>query len=115
MEIVRRDLENVTVLELSGRLTADDGSGRLKEQVTGLIASGRKQIVLNLARLTYMDSSGLGEMVACYGTAVRADGKVAIAHATTRIKDLLTITKLVTVFDAYDTEPAAVASFGSQG
>lgn len=111
MDITRRDVGPVTVLDLAGRLSGTDGQGTLKQQVTELVADGRKHIVLNLEKLAYMDSGGLGEMVSCYTTASKAGGAVKLAHLTTRIKDLLTITKLVTVFDSFDTEAGAVASF----
>ncbi len=114
MDLAQRDIGNVTVLELAGRLTVADGAGDLKEKVTDLVSSGRKQIVLNVAKLRYLDSAGLGEMVACYTTALKAGGMVKIAHATAKINDLLTITKLLTVFDAHDTEAKAVASFAQQ-
>jgi len=112
MELTRRAVGQVTVLDLSGRLTSNEGSGRLKEKVTSLVFEGQNQIVLNLANLSYMDSAGLGEMVACYTTASKGGGRVKLANTTGRIKDLLTITKLLTVFDAYDSEAEAVESFG---
>jgi anti-sigma B factor antagonist len=113
MEMSRRDLGNVTVLDLSGRLTSTDGSGRLKEKVTSLIFEGHKNIVLNLANLSYVDSSGLGEMVACHSTAAKAGASVKLANTTGKMKDLLAITKLVTVFDAHDTEAQAISSFSA--
>ena len=73
---------------------------------------GHTNIVLNLENLSYMDSAGLGEMVACYTTATKSGGAVKIANTTGKMKDLLTITKLVTVFDSHDTEAGAVSSFG---
>jgi anti-sigma B factor antagonist len=111
MEISRREVGNVTILDLSGRLTSTDGAGRLKEKVTSLIFEGQKNIILNLANLTYMDSAGLGEMVACHSTATKSGGAVKLANTTGRLKDLLSITKLVTVFDSYDTEAQALSSF----
>ena len=113
MEMSRRDLGNVIVLDLSGRLTSTDGSGRLKEKVTSLIFEGHKNIVLNLANLSYVDSSGLGEMVACHSTAAKAGASVKLANTTGKMKDLLAITKLVTVFDSHDTEAQAVSSFSA--
>ncbi len=112
MELAQRDLGTVTILDLSGRLTATDGSGQLKDRVTSLISQGRKNIILNLGSLSYMDSSGLGEMVACYSTATKNGGAVKLANTTGKMKDLLLITKLLTVFDAHETEAQAVASFG---
>jgi len=114
MQISERKVGTVTVVDLSGRLTASDNPGRLKEKVTSLIFQGDKQIVLNLGELTYCDSSGLGEMVACHGTAVRGGGAVKLANTGKRLQDLLIMTKLLTVFDSYDSEEAAVASFSSQ-
>lgn len=111
MELSQRNLENVTILDLSGRLTSTDGAGRLKEKVTSLIFEGQKNIILNLGNLTYMDSAGLGEMVACHSTAAKSGGAVKLANTTGKLKDLLAITKLVTVFDAHDTEAQAIASF----
>jgi anti-sigma B factor antagonist len=113
MEMSRRDLGNVTVLDLSGRLTSTDGSGRLKEKVTSLIFEGHKNIVLNLANLSYVDSSGLGEMVACHSTAAKAGASVKLANTTGKMKDLLAITKLVTVFDSHETEAQAISSFSA--
>ncbi len=113
MELSRRDLGNVTVLDLSGKLTLNDGAGRLKEKVTSLIFEGHKNIVLNLQNLSYMDSAGLGEMVACHSTAAKNGAQVKLAHTTGKMKDLLSITKLVTVFDTHDTEAQAVSSFAS--
>src|SRR5688500_17142450 len=98
MDLSRRDLGNVTVLDLSGKLTINDGAGRLKDTVTSLIAAGQKNIILNLGNLTYMDSAGLGEMVACHSTAAKNGGVVKLANTTGKMKDLLSITKLVTVF-----------------
>jgi len=113
MELSRRDSGNVTILDLSGRLTSTDGAGQLKDMVTSLISAGHKNIVLNLANLTYMDSAGLGEMVACHSTATKNGGKVKLANTTGKLKDLLSITKLVTVFDCHDSEQQAVSSFQS--
>jgi len=111
MQISERKVGPVTVIDLSGRMTTADNPGRLKEKVTSLVFQGEKQIILNLANLTYCDSSGLGELVACHGTAVRGGGAVKLANTGKRLQDLLVMTKLLTVFEAYDSEEAAVASF----
>lgn len=111
MEISERKLGGVTVVDLSGRLVASDTPGRLKDKVTSLIFQGDKQIVLNLGDLAFMDSMGLGEMVACHGTAVRGGGEVKLANTGKRIHDLLVMTKLYTVFDAHDSVEAAVKAF----
>lgn len=111
MTLTGRDVDRIAVLDLDGRLTSNDGGGLVKEAVDRLLAQGRTQIVLNLAELSYMDSSGLGEIIACYSATVKAGGTIKLANTTTRIQDLLSITKLITVFDTYDTEAQAVESF----
>jgi anti-sigma B factor antagonist len=111
MELSQRDLGNVTILDVSGKLTLTDGGGQLKDKVSSLISEGHKNIVLNLGNLSYMDSAGLGEMVACHSTAAKNGAVVKLANTTNRMKDLLSITKLVTVFDAHETEAQAVSSF----
>jgi anti-sigma B factor antagonist len=110
MTIAERQIGPVTVLDLSGKLTLDD-AGQLKGKVTSLFGAGRKQIVLNLAGLSYMDSSGLGEMVSCHTTATREKGAIKLANVGKRASDLLVITKLNMVFDVHDSEKEAVASF----
>ncbi len=114
MQISERNIGGVTVVDLNGRLTGVDNPGRLKEKVTNLVFQGQKQIVLNLANLSYCDSSGLGEMVACHGTAIRGGGSVKLANTGKRLQDLLVMTKLLTVFESYDSEEAAVTSFAPQ-
>ncbi len=111
MTITERTADRVSVLDLAGRLTSTDGAGLLKAAVERLVGVGRTRIILNLSELSYMDSAGLGEMVACYTTASKAGGAVRLAHTTAKIQDLLSITKLITVFDTYDTEALALDSF----
>jgi len=111
MTITERQVGPITVLALSGKLTSDD-SGQLKGKVTGLMDAGRTQIILNLAAVTYIDSSGLGEMVSCHTTA-KQKGAVKLANLGKRIQDLLVMTKLMMVFDVYNSEEEALASFGS--
>lgn len=111
MKLVCRDVAGVAVVDVVGRLTSTDGSGQLEAQVAALVKDGRQQVVLNLAQLSYVDSSGLGEMIASYTAVTKTGGAIRLAETTTRIQDLLSITRLVTVFDCYDTEALAVASF----
>lgn len=111
MTITERQAGDITVLALSGKLTSDD-SGKLKGKVVSLMDSGRTQIILNLADVTYIDSSGLGEMVSCHTTA-KQKGAVKLAQLGKRIQDLLVMTKLMMVFDVYDSEKEALASFGA--
>ena len=110
MQISERQVGDVTVLDLSGKLTLTDSAGRLKDKVNSLIFQGNKKVILNLGELSYMDSSGLGEIVACHTTVSRGGGQIKLANIGGRIKDLLVMTKLLTVFDCYDTEQEALAS-----
>jgi anti-sigma B factor antagonist len=111
MDMNSRDVGGVAVVDLIGRMTASDNAGGLGDRVQRLLADGHTQVVLNLSQLNYMDSSGLGEMVSCYSKVRKAGGAIRLAGTTVRIKDLLAITKLVTVFESYDTEELAIASF----
>jgi anti-sigma B factor antagonist len=111
MELIQRDVQGIAVLDLVGKLTSSEGAGKLGGRVATLVADGRMQVVLNLGRLSYMDSSGLGEMVSCYSRMHKVGGAIKLAQTTARIQDLLAITRLVTVFDSYDTEDLALASF----
>jgi anti-sigma B factor antagonist len=113
MNLIRRNVGSASVLDLVGRLMSTDGSGLLKDAVDGLVADGRTHIVLNLSRLLYIDSGGLGEMLACHLTASKAGGAVTLAQTTARIQELLAITGPVTVFDTYETEQLALDSFAS--
>lgn len=110
MTITERQLGTITVLAVSGKITLEH-SGQLKTKVTGVLEAGHKQIVLDLGGVTYIDSSGLGELVSCHTTAVRNQGSIKLANLGARSKDLLVMTKLITVFDVYDSEAAAIASF----
>ena len=110
MTITERQVGPISVLALSGKLTSDD-SGQLKGKVVSLMDAGRTQIILNLAGVTYIDSSGLGEMVSCHTTA-KQKGAVKLAQMGKRIQDLLVMTKLMMVFDVYDSEKEALDSFG---
>jgi anti-sigma B factor antagonist len=115
MQIAERKVGGITIVDVTGRIVANDSPGRLKDKVTSLIFQGEKQIVLNLANVNYVDSSGLGEMVACHGTAVRGGGVVKLANTGKRIQDLLVMTKLLTVFESHDSEDAAIKSFAASG
>jgi anti-sigma B factor antagonist len=110
MTITERQAGPVTVLALSGKLTLDD-AGKLKGKVTDLLSGGKKQIVLNLGDVTYIDSSGLGELVSCHTTATREKGAVKLSNVGKKGIELLVITKLNMVFDVHDSESTAVASF----
>jgi anti-sigma B factor antagonist len=113
MEIVERTIGDITILDLKGKLTIGDGAELLRDKVASIVFQGQSRVLLNLAGVPYMDSGGLGELVRCSMAARRAKGAVKLMSLTTRITDLLTITKLLTVFDTFDTETEALASFGA--
>ena len=112
MQITERVSGTVTVLDLNGPLVGGSGTERLKDKVNSLVMQNRAQIVVNLGGVALIDSSGLGEMVACHTTVSKAAGRLALVNLTKRNQDLLTITRLVTVFESYDSEADAVRSFG---
>ena len=111
MNITERQAGSIAVLAVSGKITSDD-SGQLKEQVMSALDRGNKAIVLDLSGVNYIDSSGLGEMVSCHTTAARQKAAIKLTKLGARSKDLLVMTKLIMVFDVYDTEDEAIASFG---
>ena len=111
MQITERTVGEVTVLDLQGRLTIDDGAVMLRERLAAVVARGQTKVLLNLAAVPYMDSGGLGELVRCSLVASRRNGSVKLVNLTSRITDLLAITKLLTVFDTFDSEAAALASY----
>jgi anti-sigma B factor antagonist len=111
MKIVERLVNDVTILDVQGKILIGEGDDQLRESVTKLADDGKTKIVLNLAEVPYVDSAGLGEIVRCYTTVSRKGGKLKLLHLTKKIQDLLSITKLLTVFETYDTEDDAVKSF----
>ena len=113
MQIDERIVNDVTILDLKGKMTLGEGDELLKDKINSLIQQGRKQLVLNLAAVPYIDSAGLGEIVRTYTTVSRQGGELKLLHLTKRITDLLAITKLLTVFETYESEPDALKSFSS--
>jgi anti-sigma B factor antagonist len=111
MQIEERAVGDVVVLDLKGRVTLGDGDELLKDKVNSLVNRGFKKIVLNLAEVPYVDSAGLGEIVRTYTTVSRQGGSLKLLNLTKRISDLLSITKLLTVFETFDTENEAIKSF----
>lgn len=111
MQIHKRNVGDVTLLDLKGRLTLNDGTTQLKDTLDQMITSGVKKIVLNLQEVAYVDSGGLGELVRSLAAVGRHGGQLKLVNLTAKITDLLVITKLLTVFDSYDSEPAALSSF----
>jgi anti-sigma B factor antagonist len=111
MRIDERAVEGVTILDLHGKMLIGEGDELLREKINQLVENGTEKIVLNLAEVPYVDSAGLGEIVRCYTTVSRKNGKLKLLHLTKRIHDLLSITKLLTVFETYDSEEDAIKSF----
>ena len=111
MQISERTNGEVVVLDIKGRITLGDGDELLKDKVNQLVGAGKKKIILNLAEVPYVDSAGLGEIVRTYTTVSRQGGSLKLLNLTKRISDLLAITKLLTVFETFDSEAEAVKSF----
>jgi len=111
LTIASREVDGVTVLDLSGRITLGEGSVQLRDAIRGLISKGVKKILLNMGEVNYVDSSGLGELVSAYTSAKNQQAEVKLLNLTKKVHDLLQLTKLYTVFDIYDDEASAIASF----
>jgi anti-sigma B factor antagonist len=112
LKITDRVVDGVAVVALEGRIVLGEESNALREKVKSLLAAGQKKVVLNMANVTYIDSSGLGTMVASH-TSARAQGaSLKICNLGSKFQEILQVTKLVTVFDVYPSEAAAIASFG---
>src|SRR5262249_2217722 len=111
MKASTRQLNGVTVVDLSGRITLGEGSVVLRDTVRDLIGKGETRILLNLGEVTYIDSSGIGELVSAFTTVRNQGGELKLLNLTKKVHDLLQITKLYTVFDVKDDEAAAVGSF----
>jgi anti-sigma B factor antagonist len=106
-----RQVDGVTVVDLSGRITLGEGSTILRDTVRELLGRGQKKILLNLGDVNYIDSSGIGELVSGYTTVTNQGGQLKLLNLTKKVRDLLQITKLYTVFDVFDEETTAVRSF----
>lgn len=106
-----REVNGVVIVDLSGRITLGEASGKLRDTVRDLLSKGNKKILLNLGDVTYIDSSGLGELVSSYTTAANQGAKVKLLNVQKKVDDLLQITKLYTVFDSFDDESKAVGSY----
>ena len=111
MQIEERVVGEVTILDLKGKITLGEGDEALKDKINSLIHQNRKRILLNLEDVPYIDSAGLGEIVRTYTTVSRQGGQLKLVNLTKRIRDLLSITKLLTVFDVYESEADALNSF----
>ncbi len=108
-----RDSGNVSIIELKGKITIGSGDVQLRDTITKILESGKHNSLVDMKDVTAIDSSGIGELVGCYTTVTNKGGRLRLLHLPPKIQDVLTVTQLITVFDVYETEPEAVASFGS--
>ena len=113
LKMTDREVDGVSVVELDGRIVLGEESTSFREKLKSLIAEGKMKIVLNMAEIKYIDSSGLGTMVAAHLSAKNRGASVRVCHLGLKFHEILQMTKLLTVFDVYDTEAAAVRSFQS--
>ncbi len=111
MQIEERIVKDVTILDLKGKITLGEGDEALKDKINSLVHQNRKKILLNLEDVPYIDSAGLGEIVRTYTTVSRQGGQLKLVNLTKRITDLLSITKLLTVFETFDAEGDALKSY----
>lgn len=111
MKIEKRKHGNVTILDLKGKILFGDGIEELRQSINGALKDKEKQLVLNFAEVPYLDSTGLGEVVRSYTTLKKEGGTVKIANLSNKVKDLMMVTKLITVFETFENENEAVKSF----
>ncbi|MEO7653629.1 MAG: STAS domain-containing protein [Bryobacteraceae bacterium] len=111
LKLTSRQVGDVAVLDVAGRITLGEGSSTLRDSMRDLVSKGQKKVLLNLSEVTYIDSSGIGELVSGFTTVTNAGGQLKLLGLTNRVKDLLQITKLYTVFDVHEDEAHAVRSF----
>src|SRR5215208_4267021 len=111
IKLEERHIGRVTMLDIVGRLTMSQPAQRLKDKINSLISQGRTQIVLNLAAVPYIDSAGLGQLVASYGSVLKAGGALKLLNVGARNQELLSITRLLTLFESFDSEAEAVQSY----
>ncbi len=111
LDISERQAGDVTILDLNGKVTLGEGSVALRSAIRRLLGEGKKKILLNLGKVGYVDSSGIGELVSSFTAVNKEDGTLKLLNLTEKIQDLLAITKLLTVFDTFDSEEDALASY----
>ena len=111
MKASTRQIDGITIVDLSGRITLGEGSVVLRDTIKDLLGKGQKKILLNLGDVSYIDSSGIGELVSAFTSVRNQGGELKLLHLTKKVHDLLQITKLYTVFDVKDDETAAVRAF----
>jgi len=112
MKAITRQVNSVSVVDLSGRITLGEGCSQLRELIRDLLSKGQKKILLNLGEVTYIDSSGIGELVSGFTAVSNQGGSLKLLNLTKKVHDLLQITKLLTVFDVHEDEAKAITSFG---
>jgi len=113
MKATVRQVDSVTVVDVSGRITLGEGCIQLREVIRGQLTKNRKNLLLNLADVTYIDSSGIGELVSAFTAISNQGGQLKLLNLTKKVHDLLQITKLYTVFDIHNDEAAAISSFAA--
>jgi len=111
MKTVVRKVDNMVILDLKGKITIGAGDIMLREHINKVLEQGEKNILLNMAEVTYMDSSGMGELISCYTSVTNRGGKLKLLNLTKKIQNLLQITQLITIFEVYESEAEGVASF----
>ncbi len=111
LNISERQAGDITILDMNGKVTIGEGSVALRTTIRRLLGEGKKKILLNLGNVGYVDSSGIGELVSSFTAVNKEDGKLKLLNLTQKIQDLLAITKLLTVFDVFDSEGDALSSF----
>jgi len=114
MVISERIVGGLTVLDLTGKLLGGEGAQLLKDKTESVVFQSRKEIIVNLAAVPYIDSGGLGQLVACYTSVARSGGKLTLININTKNHDLLSITKLLSVFETFDSETEAIASYAPE-
>lgn len=112
MKATNRQVDGIAVVDMSGRITLGEGSVVLRDTIRDLVGKGQKKILLNLGDVTYIDSSGIGELVSAFTAVRREGGELKLLNLTKKVHDLLQITKLYTVFDIKDDEATAIKAFG---
>jgi anti-sigma B factor antagonist len=113
LKLSTRQVNDIVIIDLSGRITLGEACATVRDELHDQISQGAKKIVLNLADVSYIDSAGLGELTAAFTSVKNRSGSLKLLSLTKRVHDLMQITKLYTVFDVYDDEKKAVASFGA--
>ena len=111
VKLTTRQVGDVTVVDAAGRITLGEGASSFRDKIRDLVTGGNKKLLLNLAEISYIDSSGIGELVSGFTTVTNQGGAVKLLNLTKRVQDLLQITKLYTVFEVFDDETKAVRSF----